>query len=172
MKKLIIINGTMGVGKTTIVNQLYKQLDNSVWLDGDWCWLMNPWNITEYNKTMVMTNIHFMLNQYLDNPTFDYVFFTWVIHKESILEEILAGLQNKDFHLVMVTLTCSKDELVERMRKDNRSEQDIENSISRLKCYETMNTQKLNTSGLDLNGTVAKLLKMVVHDSQSKEIPS
>ncbi|MNJ67476.1 hypothetical protein D3C77_636540 [compost metagenome] len=108
-----------------------------------------------------MTNIHFMLNQYLDNPTFDYVFFTWVIHKDSILEEILAGLKNSKYQLITVTLTCSKDDLAARMRTDNRSEQDIENSINRIECYEMMNTQKLNTSGLDLNDTVAKLLEIV-----------
>ena len=38
MKKLYIIGGTMGVGKTTVCNILKKRLDMSVMLDGDWCW--------------------------------------------------------------------------------------------------------------------------------------
>jgi len=42
LKKLVIINGTMGVGKSTICKELSKRLENSVWLDGDWCWMMNP----------------------------------------------------------------------------------------------------------------------------------
>jgi len=46
-KKLIIINGTMGVGKSTISKALYKNLENSVWLDGDWCWMMNPFIVNE-----------------------------------------------------------------------------------------------------------------------------
>lgn len=50
MKKFVIVNGTMGVGKSTIVSKLYKELQHSVWLDGDWCWLMNPWVVTEENK--------------------------------------------------------------------------------------------------------------------------
>ena len=33
MKKLIFINGPMGVGKTTVCQHLYKQLPDSVWLD-------------------------------------------------------------------------------------------------------------------------------------------
>lgn len=33
MKNLIIINGVMGVGKTTISRELNRQLDKSVWLD-------------------------------------------------------------------------------------------------------------------------------------------
>jgi len=57
MKKLIIINGTMGVGKTTTCNLLYKHFDKSIWLDGDWCWMMNPWDFNEENRKMVKKNI-------------------------------------------------------------------------------------------------------------------
>lgn len=163
MKKLVIVNGTMGVGKSTIVSKLYKQLENSVWLDGDWCWLMNPWNITEENKTMVMKNIHYILNQYLENSMFEYIFFTWVIHKESIFDEIVAGIQRNDYKLMKVTLMCSEEELIHRMRQDKRSESEIENSINRLEYYKTMNTQKLNTDGKDLDVTIKELLKMIAN---------
>ena len=50
MKKLIIINGTPGVGKTTICKALNQNVENSVWLDGDWCWMINPFKVTEENK--------------------------------------------------------------------------------------------------------------------------
>ena len=42
MKKLYIIGGTMGVGKTSVCQQLKASLINSVFLDGDWCWDANP----------------------------------------------------------------------------------------------------------------------------------
>ncbi|MNB74519.1 ribose 1,5-bisphosphokinase [compost metagenome] len=164
MKKLVIINGTMGVGKSTIVSNLYKQLENSVWLDGDWCWLMNPWNITEENKTMVMNNIHYILNQYLENSMFEYVFFTWVIHKESIFDEIVAGINRHDYKIVKITLTCSEEELIHRMQQDRRSEKEIDNSLNRLGFYKTMNTQKLNTDGKDVGETVKALLKMIADE--------
>ena len=38
MKTIYLIGGTMGVGKTTVSQQLKKELPNSVFLDGDWCW--------------------------------------------------------------------------------------------------------------------------------------
>ena len=60
-KKLIIINGTMGVGKTTISKMLYKELENSFWLDGDNCWMMNPFIVNEENKKMVVDNITYIL---------------------------------------------------------------------------------------------------------------
>ncbi len=37
MKKIIIINGPMGVGKTTIGKLLCNKLNKSAFLDGDWC---------------------------------------------------------------------------------------------------------------------------------------
>ena len=39
-KKLIIVNGVMGVGKTSVCRMLYKELDNSFWLDGDNYWII------------------------------------------------------------------------------------------------------------------------------------
>ena len=47
MKTLYLIGGTMGVGKTTISQQLKKDLPNCVFLDGDWCWDADPFQVTE-----------------------------------------------------------------------------------------------------------------------------
>lgn len=38
MKRLILIGGTMGVGKTAVCRELQKLLPGNVFLDGDWCW--------------------------------------------------------------------------------------------------------------------------------------
>ncbi|MFT8363047.1 MAG: AAA family ATPase [Sporolactobacillus sp.] len=53
MKRLIIINGTMGVGKSTVSQLVADKLDQSVFLDGDWCWNMHPWVFSDENKEMV-----------------------------------------------------------------------------------------------------------------------
>ena len=61
MKKLIIINGTMGAGKSTVSELLLKETENSIYLDGDWCWNMNPFTVNEENIEMVLKNIIFLL---------------------------------------------------------------------------------------------------------------
>ena len=55
MKTLYLIGGTMGVGKTTISQQLKKDLHNSVFLDGDWCWDADPFQVTEETKGRLLT---------------------------------------------------------------------------------------------------------------------
>ena len=92
MKKLIMINGTMGVGKSTVCNMLFKMLDNSVYLDGDWCWNMNPFVVSEENKEMVINNISYLLKSYLNNSGYKYIVFCWVIQEEDIFKQILDKL--------------------------------------------------------------------------------
>ncbi len=37
----------MGVGKTTVCRELLRTLDKCVWLDGDWCWMQDPWIVND-----------------------------------------------------------------------------------------------------------------------------
>ena len=60
MKTLYMIGGTMGVGKTTVCQQLKQDLPNSVFLDGDWCWDANPFQVTDETKAMVTNNICYL----------------------------------------------------------------------------------------------------------------
>lgn len=69
MKTVYLIGGTMGVGKTTVSQQLKKELTNSIFLDGDWCWDVDPFQVTDETKEMVMDNICYLLNNFLHCST-------------------------------------------------------------------------------------------------------
>ena len=75
MKKLYLIGGTMGIGKTAVCQELKLKLDNSVFLDGDWCWDANPFQVTEETKNMVMDNICFLLNQFIHCSAYNNIIF-------------------------------------------------------------------------------------------------
>lgn len=157
MKKLIIINGTMGVGKTTVSKEVHKSLDRSVWLDGDWCWMMNPWMFSEENIRMVMDNITYLLRNYLTNSTFDYVILSWVLHKEEIRDELLDRLSGLEFQVDTITLTCSETALRKRMEQDQRTEEEIKRSVDRLQGYEHMQTTLIDTSIVTMNQVVEQI---------------
>ncbi len=57
MKTLIVLNGPMGVGKTTVGKELCRRLTPSIFLDGDWCWNLHPFSVTDATKALVMDNI-------------------------------------------------------------------------------------------------------------------
>ena len=120
----------MGVGKTTICKSLYKIINNSVWLDGDWCWMMNPFEATEYNKKMVINNIGFLLRSFLSNPKYECVIFNWVIHIENIYESILSELQEYNYDLYKITLICDENELRKRINKDIKNGERTYGAIS------------------------------------------
>jgi broad-specificity NMP kinase len=145
LKELIIINGTMGAGKTTICNELSKRLDHSVWLDGDWCWMMNPWIFSEENKKMVIENIVFLLRNYLKNSMYRYVIFGWVIHEKEILDVILKQVSDLKFEMLWFTLICSRNTLEQRLKNRGENTNTIENSIGRLAKYDNMASIKINT---------------------------
>ncbi len=42
MKRLILLRGPMGVGKTATGRELQRLLPQCAFLDGDWCWDIRP----------------------------------------------------------------------------------------------------------------------------------
>lgn len=151
MKTLYLIGGTMGVGKTTVCNVLKQELPNAVFLDGDWCWDLHPFRVTEATKAMVMENIHAMLQNFLRCPDIDNIIFCWVMHQQQIMDDVLAPLKDHDLRVVPVSLICTEEELKNRLQKDVdagiRDQDILGRSIPRLPLYEGLHTVKIDTTG-------------------------
>lgn len=164
MKKLIIINGTMGVGKSTVAELVADRLEPSVFLDGDWCWKMNPWVFSEENKAMVINNITYLLNAYLANTSFRYVIFCWVLHREFIFDQILSRLHG-GFDLYKFSLICSKEALrahfAQDVQKGIRTMDTLEASYSRMQLYQTLSTQKIDVSHLSAGQAANRLIEQI-----------
>ncbi len=167
MKKLIMINGTMGVGKSAVCRQLLKILTPGVWLDGDWCWNMNPFVVTDENKAMVTSNISYLLQSFLRNTGYEYVIFCWVIHQEIIFDQILANLREDDFELYKISLICSEKALAARLQKDVeagiRNQDIINRSLPRLALYRGMDTQKIDVSDMTAEQAAQEIKQLVLH---------
>lgn len=149
MKQLLFINGTMGVGKTTISQQLKKQLPRSVFLDGDWCWDASPFVVTEETKAMVLDNITHLLQNFLACKEYEYIIFCWVMHEQEIINEILSRLSlSYDFHIF--SLLCSPEVLRQRIEKDieqgKRKIEVLERSLLRMTAYEKIDSIKIDTT--------------------------
>ena len=165
MKKLIMVNGTMGVGKSTVCNILFKMLNNSVYLDGDWCWNMNPFVVSDENKEMVINNISYLLKSYLNNSGYEYIILCWVIQDEAIFKQILDKLNGFDFELHKISLVCSEESLKNRLNIDVengiRKTDVISRSIERISFYEKMDTVKIDVSNITPKDAAKKICAMV-----------
>ncbi len=164
-KKMIIINGTMGVGKSATCRELNKKLKNSVWLDGDWCWMINPFVVNDENKKMVINNINYLLRSFLTNSSLEYIIFNWVIHMEDIFDDILEPLNDLNFEIIKITLICDEDALKKRILEDVklklRDEECVRRSVERLDLYKEMSTKKIDTSNISVLETVDKIIKII-----------
>ena len=118
MKTIYLIGGTMGVGKTTVSQQLKKKLPNSVFLDGDWCWDADPFQVTEETKAMVMRNICFLLNSFLHCTAYKNIIFCWVMHEQSIIDEIINSLDTGDARVIKISLMIDETNLRKRLSAD------------------------------------------------------
>ena len=161
MKTLYLIGGTMGVGKTAVCRELKRILPNSVMLDGDWCWDMDPFVVNEETKTMVQDNIHHLLTNFLRCSTIDNVIFGWVMHEQPILDEILGDLP--ECRVVNISLVCTEEVLRHRLEKDIaaglRQPDILDRSPARLPLYQSLRTEKLDTTALSPVEAAAKIAK-------------
>lgn len=150
MKRLIMVNGTMGVGKTTTSRELQKVLPNNVFLDGDWCWDMKPFIVNEETKSMVINNICFLLNNFLTCSAYENIIFCWVMDEQSIIDEILSKIKTDGVSVKIFSLIADKAALERRLKEDVKSGvrtvDVIERSILRIEKYNVLNTTKIDVS--------------------------
>lgn len=157
MKHVYLIGGPMGIGKSTICNQLNQDLDHSVFLDGDWCWNMDPFIVNQDTKNMVLDNITHCLNNFIHTPGIENIIFCWVMHKQDIIDQIIQQLDTEGVDIHLISLICEKEELIKRMLIDRRDNQTIRKSLQYLELYKDLDTQKIDVTTLDVQKTIDKI---------------
>ena len=166
MKNLYMIGGTMGVGKTTICQKLKQKLNNCVFLDGDWCWDSDPFQVTDETKNMVLNNICFLLNQYIKCSAYENIVFCWVMHEQDIINHILNNIDTNNCNIKNISLICNKETLRIRLIKDVedgiRKEDVIERSINRISSYNNLNTLKINTNNKSIDTIVDEIISLKI----------
>jgi len=166
MKNLIFINGTMGVGKTATSKELQKLLPNCAFLDGDWCWDMSPFIVNDETKNMVIDNICYLLNNFISCSVFENIVFCWVMHEQSIIDDILTRLNNHDYTLYKFSLVCTEQALISRIEKDIkmglRAKDVINRSVPRLKNYYQMDTDKIDVSNISAREAAKIIFQRII----------
>lgn len=163
MKTLYLIGGTMGVGKTSVSQCIKQKLPNTVFLDGDWCWDANPFQVTKETKEMVIDNICYLLNRFIQCSVYENIIFCWVMHEQSIIDTILNKINTTDCIVKIVSLMANKETLAERIMRDidsgSRDADVLKRSIARLPLYQSINSVKVETDSKTVHEIAEEIIK-------------
>ncbi len=164
MKTLYLIGGTMGVGKTTVGQILKQRMDRAVFLDGDWCWDAEPFQVNEETKEMVLDNICYLLNNFLQCSAYENIIFCWVMHEQEIIDQILSRLNTEGCDVKAISLICTEEALRMRLSQDIRlgirQPDVIPRSVGRIALYNGLRTMKVDVSEISAEQAADRILLM------------
>lgn len=76
--------------------------------------------------------------------------FAWVMHEQSIIDDILSHLDTAKCRVHLISLVCDKQALQARLNKDVdagiRAEDIVRRSVERIALYEKLDTYKVDVS--------------------------
>lgn len=167
MKKLIVIVGPNGVGKSTTARTLVAKCPKCAYVDSDWCRVIMPFSFTEAIKRTVTENLYCLLRNYLLCDEVNTVVFTYGWHgvRKEIYENVIGKLKDEalEFDERIIILKCSLEENTERAKRDNRDEEriirGIENTFS---FYDEYDYPSIDTTELTPDQVVEKIFEIAV----------
>lgn len=120
--KAIILNGPMGVGKTTVGKYIADTNAGTAFIDGDWCLDIHPFVGNRETKAMAIDNILHMINNYRKCSFCQMIVLVWLMDDEWVRQSIVDGISSMELEIKCVTLMCDKEELIRRWKKDDKCE--------------------------------------------------
>ena len=149
--KVILINGPMGVGKTTVGKYIADRFPGTAFIDGDWCLDLHPFVGNRETKAMAVDNILHMIGNYMKCSVCKMIVLVWLMDDPWVLQAITDGLSALQAEVKSVTLVCDRENLIRRWENDHncewRTEEWLKVSLSSLPAFAAME-KTLDTAGL------------------------
>ena len=120
--KVVIINGPMGVGKTSVGKCIAKKYPGTAFIDGDWCLDIHPFVGNRETKAMAVDNILHMIENYKNCSVCRMIVLVWLMDDQWVRERIENGISGIKLEVRSVTLVCGREELIYRWKNDHTCE--------------------------------------------------
>ena len=153
MKKLIVLVGSNGVGKSTAAAAFMQRHSKCAYIDSDACRAINPFPLTLATKKAVTDNIFCLLKNYLLCVDIEIIVFPYSFHGErkEIFDTVLERLVDSGiaFKMITIVLKCSWEENVKRALDDGRDKERIERGIKNtFHFYDDFDDPSIDTTNL------------------------
>ena len=120
--KVVIINGPMGVGKTTVGKYIAESNPGTAFIDGDWCLDIHPFVGNRETKAMAVDNILHMIGNYQKCSACKMIVLVWLMDNAWVYRSIVDGISAMGMEINSVTLVCNQEELIKRWKNDDKCE--------------------------------------------------
>jgi chloramphenicol 3-O-phosphotransferase len=119
---IIIINGSLGVGKSSVADELHWKFDKSVHLDGDYIGDVHPYEIyDEARIDHLYHTLQLLIGFHQQNGYHNFVI-NYVFESPDSLQNLLDLLRPLDQAIHTYWLTCDENEQARRIQGRQRSE--------------------------------------------------
>lgn len=119
---IIIINGSLGVGKSSVAEALHYRFDKSIYLDGDSIGAVHPFDIHDDQRVdHLYRTLELLVGFHQKNGYHNFVI-NYVFESSDSLQNLLDLLQPLDPLIHTYWLTCDEQEQAKRVRKRNNSD--------------------------------------------------
>ena len=161
--KVIVLNGPMGVGKTTVGKYIADQNPGTAFIDGDWCLDLHPFVGNRETKAMAVDNILHMIGNYMKCSACKMIVLVWLMDDPWVLQSISEGLSALHAEEKDVTLVCDRENLLRRWENDHhcewRTDEWLEVSLKSLRFFSEMDNT-IDTSGLSVERIADRIMKL------------
>ncbi len=119
---ILIINGSLGVGKTSVAEQLHWKFDKSVHLDGDSIGDVHPFEIYDPARIDHLYRALALLVAFHQQNGYQNFVINYVFESAQSLGDLLALLRPLDPSIHIFWLTCNPQEQEQRIRARSRDQ--------------------------------------------------
>jgi chloramphenicol 3-O-phosphotransferase len=162
--KVVILNGPMGVGKTTVGKYIADRNPGTAFIDGDWCMDIHPFVGNRETKAMAVDNILHMIGNYRDCSVCSMVVLVWLMDDHWVIQRILEGLSSLQVEVQYMTLVCSEENLIRRWKSDRncswRTDEWLNVSLQSLPGFTSMDNT-IDTSDLSVDQIADRIMDII-----------
>ena len=166
MKSLIILNGPMGAGKSTVGQLMFERINQSAFIDGDWCLNLHPFIGNAETRTMAVRNILSLVHNYYDCTACDTIILVWLIDRMEVYHRIIEGLEELDLEIKTYTLICSESALIKRWKLDTdckwRTDHWLQQSLKSLPFFRQFPSRQIETDNLRADKVTDLIINSIV----------